>query len=261
MCLIAVALRADIEFPLIVAANRDEYFDRPAEPARWWEEAANLLAGRDVQRGGTWFGVTRAGRIAMVTNFREPPSGPRAPSSRGELVTEYLRADVAPGAYLNGLMARRRNYDAFNLLVGDTRGLWYLGHREPSPRLLGAGVHALSNGEMNAPWPKVRKAREALQRALVGRRPGAVAALQQSLLSMLADPEPAPETELPNTGVGPEWERRLSPVFVHADGYGTRCSTVLVVRRDGAASFHERTYGRDGRPAGDAIHEFRLEAA
>jgi uncharacterized protein with NRDE domain len=113
---------------------------------------------------------------------------------------------------------------------------------------------------MNAPWPKVRKAREALQRALVDRRPGAMA-LRQSLLSMLADPEPAAETELPDTGVGVDWERRLSPVFVRSDGYGTRCSTVLVVRRDGSASFQERTYDAGGHAAGDAVHEFRLEAA
>jgi len=264
MCLIVVAWRAHRDYPLIVAANRDEFFARPTLPAHWWTETPDLLAGRDERRGGTWFGVTKHGRIAMVTNYREPPSGPPAPQSRGALVGEFLKTDVAAPDYQRQIAERRAEYDGFNLIAGDRDSLWFLGKREPAPRELGAGIHGMSNGDLDAPWPKVLKGKRALQdcleRAGVSPRPSGERGnvLIDSLFSMLADRLPAAVGDLPDTGVGRDLEHKLSPVFVHLDGYGTRSSTVVLLDRHGLLHFHERSFDATGNPAGDSAHTFQL---
>jgi uncharacterized protein with NRDE domain len=267
MCLIVIAWKTHRDFPLIVAANRDEFFKRPTRAADWWEDAPDLLAGRDLLRGGTWLGVTRQGRFAAVTNFREPSSGPPAPESRGELVGNYLHGDVPPAYFLHDVCTRRRNYDGFNLLVADRESLWFLGKSEPGPRELAPGIHGMSNGDLDAPWPKVQKGKRAMQGVLeLGRGFGFSArqserrqrkAIHRTLFALLAHRVPAADGDLPDTGIGLEWERALSPVFVHADGYGTRSSTIVLVSRNGGVWFHERSFGADGRPAGDSVHEFQ----
>jgi uncharacterized protein with NRDE domain len=268
MCLIVIAWRVHRDYPLIVAANRDEFFERPTEPAHWWRDAPNLLAGRDTLRGGTWFGITKQGRIAMVTNYREPPSGPRAPESRGALVGDFLKGEAKASHYLRDIAGRRANYDGFNLIAGDRDSLWFLGKREPGPRELNGGIHGMSNGDLDAPWPKVLKGKSTLEGLLSvtgsspppggGRVREGGEVLVKELFSMLADRTPAPDAELPDTGVGRELERKLSPIFVHLDGYGTRSSTVLTLDHGGRIHFHERSFGPDGRAAGDSTHEFGL---
>lgn len=268
MCLIVIAWHAHRDFPLIVAANRDEFFQRPTESAHWWQDAPGLLAGRDTLRGGTWLGVTKQGRVAMVTNYREPPTGPRAPESRGALVGDYLRGDMPAADYLHDITTRRANFDGFNLIAGDRGELWFLGKREPGPRALGAGIHGMSNGDLDAPWPKVLKGNLVMRHLLVsvegsppperGRPREGVEALSNELFSMLADRTPAAGADLPDTGVGRELEQKLSPIFVRMDGYGTRSSTVVVINRNGDVHFQERSFGDDGRPSGDATYEFRL---
>ena len=246
MCLIAIAWKARDDLPLIVAANRDEWRDRPAEPARWWTDHPEILAGRDLQAGGTWMGVTRGGRFAAVTNFRDPSDKRSTARSRGELVTQFLLSREKPAPFLAGLAARARDYNGFNLIVGDGTELWYFGSREGTARAIAPGVHGLSNHLLDEPWPKVVRARMTMESALHEADPA------PRLFAMLADGEGAPDKALPSTGVGIAWERRLaSPLITGAD-YGTRASTVLTISREGAIGFEERTLADDGSVTGRA---------
>lgn len=245
MCLIALAWRARADLPLVVAANRDEWRERPAQPAHWWAEHPGLLAGRDLQAGGTWMGITRAGRFAAVTNFRDPSEKRSTARSRGELVTGFLLAREAPQAFLSSLHSRAREYNGFNLIVGDGASLWYYGSREGEARAIPPGVHALSNHLLDEPWPKVVRARQAMEEAL---RHGTDPA--PTLFEMLSDADGAPDEALPQTGVGVAWERRLaSPLITGAD-YGTRASTVLTVSVEGEVRLEERSRDAAGAVTG-----------
>lgn len=253
MCLIALAWRARADLPLVVAANRDEWRDRPAEPARWWTDHPGLLAGRDLKAGGTWMGITRSGRFAAVTNFRDPSDKRSTARSRGGLVTEFLLGGEAPGKFLGSLAARVHEYNGFNLIVGDGEGLYYYGSREGDVRAIEPGVHALSNHLLDEPWPKVTRARVAMRQAIADRDP----ALR--LFEALSDTEGAPDEELPETGVGLELERRLAAPLITGVTYGTRASTVLKVGADGAAWLEERTRDEDGAVGNVATHRFVVE--
>ncbi|WP_394828273.1 NRDE family protein [Pendulispora albinea] len=243
MCLIAVAWQAHPSFSLVVAANRDEWRDRPTESARWWTEHPQLLAGRDLQAGGTWMGITKGGRFAAVTNFRDPSDRRSTARSRGELVTDYLLGDAPPEIFLARLTPRVALYSGFNLLAGDRENLFYLGSRDPHVMPVAPGVHGLSNHMLNEPWPKVLRARAAMGGALDDDNPA------PRLFAMLSDATLAPDDQLPDTGVGLELERRLSAPLIVGPGYGTRTSTVLTVARDGHMTFDERTLTPEGAPS------------
>lgn len=254
MCLILLAHDAHPRYRLVVAANRDELYARPAAPAAWWPDAPEVLAGRDLRGGGTWLGVTRGGRFAAVTNFRETAlAAPDAPS-RGHLVGGFLRGADTPGAYLGALAARAGEYAGFNLLVGEGGGLRWLGSRGGAARALEPGVYGLSNALLDTPWPKVVRGKAGLAVALAGGGEVDPAAL----FRVLWDAEPAPDAHLPDTGVGLERERMLSSPFIRTPDYGTRASTVLLVGRDGRVRFVERTVvpGEDGWT--ESAHEFRI---
>ena len=248
MCLIALAWKARPDLPLVVAANRDEWRDRAAEPAHWWPDHPRLLAGRDLQAGGTWMGVTRAGRFAAVTNFRDPGDKRSTARSRGGLVTDFLLGDSDPRAFLHSLATRAGEYNGFNLILGDGESLWYFGSREGEARAIEPGIHGLSNHLLDEPWPKVVRARMAMAAALQERDPSG------TLFDMLSDGEGAPDAALPNTGVGISWERRLAGALITGNDYGTRCSTVVAFSSDAGISFEERTRGPDG-----AVLESRRE--
>ena len=250
MCLIVLAWQARADLPLVVAANRDEWRDRPAEPARWWSDHPDLLAGRDLKAGGTWMGITRGGRFAAVTNFRDPSDKRSTARSRGGLVTEFLLGHEAPGEFLAGLAARVHEYNGFNLILGDVEGLFYYGSREGTTRAIEPGVHGLSNHLLDEPWPKVKRARLAMEQAVADRDP----ALR--LFDMLSDTEGAPDEELPDTGVGLELERRLAAPLITGVTYGTRASTVLKVAADGAVHLEERSRDEEGGVEGVASHRF-----
>lgn len=252
MCLVALALNASPHFPFVVAANRDEFFARPARPMGWWPEQPDLLAGRDLSAGGSWLGLTRAGRFALLTNVREPGRQRADAPSRGALVLDWLNGrDDAP-AFAERL---GRGYNGFNLLAADApRGHWHwISNRAAAPRRLADGLHTLSNAALDTPWPKTVGLGAALAEALSMSRSADV--LAERLLAALADATPAPDEALPDTGVGLERERLLSPRFVsmpdpHRPGlalYGTRCSTVLVGEADGALLAIERSVAADGR--------------
>jgi len=251
VCLIVIAWRARADLPLVVAANRDEWRERPAAPARWWDDHPQVLAGRDLKAGGTWMGVTRGGRFAAVTNFRDPSDRRSTARSRGELVTQFLLSAAAPPEFLAGVASRAGEYNGFNLIAGGGASLWYLGSREGKAREISPGVHGLSNHVLDEPWPKVARGRRAMERALSKADPTA------ELFELLGDRSGVPDEDLPDTGVGLEWERRLASPLIPGSDYGTRASTVLTASSDGRVRFEERTRSADGAETGREIHAFR----
>ncbi|MFP3852128.1 NRDE family protein [Pseudomonas sp. W5-01] len=243
MCLIVFAWPPTHSQPLILAANRDEFYARPTLPLAQWEEAPQVYAGRDLEAGGTWLGINAGGRFAALTNIREPgkPPGRR---SRGELVARFLTSDVSIDEYLSEIAARSTEYGGFNLLVGDRQQLHFLNGNDSAPRCLEAGVYGVSNAGLDTPWPKLVKAKAALSEQLNNPDPDA-------LFGFLSDHAPAPDAELPSTGVGLATEKLLSSVFIASPNYGTRASTVLRVNADGSRRLIERSFGPYGGRLGE----------
>jgi uncharacterized protein with NRDE domain len=256
MCLILMAWRVCPDAPLVLAANRDEYHGRPALPAHAWEDHPRIHGGRDLQAGGSWLAVDRAGRFAAVTNLRVPGTRRPGARSRGLLVSDYLQGSDPPAAYLRGVLARAGEYDPFNLLAGDADGLWFLGARSDGPLALGAGLYGVSNGELDCPWPKVRHGKAGLERILAA-RPGHHPESISGLFALLADRNVPDDALLPDTGIGIEQERRLAPLFVQAGDYGTRSSTVIVREAGERVHLHERRF--DARGAMDGETRLRIE--
>ncbi len=243
MCLIVFAWRPGHALPLVVAANRDEFYARPTHPLSAWEDAPGVHAGRDLEAGGTWLGVGPEGRFAALTNIRDPQQ-PQGPRSRGELVAAYLRGELGVEAYLDQVSSHSAQYSGFNLLVGDGLQLGYVNAHDVAPRLLEPGVYGLSNAGLDTPWPKLLKARDGLRAALQDPQP-------PRLLELLADGAQVADAELPRTGVGLATERLLSSVFIASQNYGTRASTVLIVDAQGRRRLVERSFGPFGGHLGE----------
>ena len=243
MCLILLAYRCHPGLDLLVAANRDEFHNRPTAPLAFWDDAPQVLAGRDLQQGGSWMGVTRTGRFAALTNYRDPNRVRQDAPSRGQLVSDYLQGEEPALDYLARLATQSEVYNGFNLLLGDEAGLHYYSNCGGAPQTLLPGWYGLSNHLLNTPWPKLQRGLALVQDALE-RRPDPV---PDDLLSALADRTLAPDAELPQTGVPLEWERWLSPIFIDAPGYGTRSSTVLLASEHGSARMVEMTWADGGR--------------
>lgn len=240
VCLIVLALGVDRRWPLVVAANRDEFRDRPSAPLAPWSDG-RVIAGRDLVAGGTWLGVTRDGRFAALTNFRDPAARRVGVRSRGALVAGFLEGEACAEDYARSAVESRGDYADFNLLVGDLRGLWYASSALAAARPVAPGLHALSNHLLDTPWPKARRALGGLSAALAQVDP------VPALLATLGDgghPDPA---TLPDTGVGPERERMLGPVRIEAPGYGTRSSTVLLSGPAGTRMIERRFDGPEPR--------------
>jgi len=237
MCLVLLAWDKHPRHRLIVAANRDEFYARPTAPAEWWADAPHVLAGRDLREGGTWMGVTRDGRFAAVTNVREPQSYRVGAPSRGHLVGNFLLSRAPSLGYAAGLMPIAPMFNGFNLLLFDGAALAWFSNRGTGARTLPPGVYGLSNAQLDTPWPKVVLGKDDLRRAIDAPDDE----LEAHLFESLARRDPAPEAELPSTGVGEERERALSSAFIATPEYGTRCSTVLLMGRDGQVSLTERT--------------------
>lgn len=252
MCLIVVGWHAHPDYPLIVAANRDEFRARPAMPAHWWGKHPELLAGRDLEAGGTWMGLTRGGRFAALTNYRDPSQHRPGAPSRGALVRDALLADDDAGATLAAIAARSADYAGFNLLVGDGERLGIHESMSGAVRLLDPGIYGLSNHLLDTAWPKVERARAAFAVALPSLPD------ERAMLAALRDTTMAPDPHLPATGVSLEWERLLSPAFIRAPGYGTRCSTLIRVDRGGHAHLREWTWDEDGELRSEVAHDFRI---
>ena len=257
MCLILIALNHHPRYPLVMAANRDEYFRRGTAPAAFWPDAPNLLAGRDLEAGGTWLGITRSGRLAAVTNVREPSRNDPQAHSRGELTRDFLLGDESPQQFLTNLQSRADAYNGFNLLVGAPDALLYYSNRDQTPRTLPPGLHGVSNHLLNSPWPKVEQGKAALGQLL-----DQPAFALEDLLPLLNNRAQAPDVQLPDTGVGPELERILSSRFIHAPalGYGTRASTALRLDHHGRVEWMEWTWAPDGNLAKTITETFALDS-
>jgi uncharacterized protein with NRDE domain len=245
MCLVLIAYRTHPRYPLVLAANRDEFHARPAAALHWWNGSLRMLAGRDLQAGGTWLGLDATGRMALVTNYRDPSSPRPEGTSRGSLVGDFLGGKLGAVEFARTAAARAAQFSGFNLLTLDRDGMGYVtSHPEPESRALAPGIYGLSNRQLDTPWPKLLLARERFEQELANDRPQAAA-----LMRILSDRSIAADESLPDTGVGLEWERLLSSAFIVSDGYGTRCSTVVLTGKDGAVSVEERSHAPDGSTA------------
>jgi len=259
VCLLVLAWNAHPRYRLVLAANRDEYHERPADPLAKWPAPNDILAGRDQRAGGTWLGLDRARRFGVVTNFRELQRPRRSAPSRGRLIPDYLGTPQTAESYLARLETDAPGYSGFNLLVGDAEQLWYASNRmDRFAQPLRAGVHGLSNEFLDSPWPKLQRVRRAFEgwladepsTATVASPAGPASDTVERLFSMLADRTPAPEGS-PGTGLPADWERTLSSPFVTHPTYGTRCSTILLIEPSGAVVMAERRFDTTGQVNGN----------
>lgn len=240
MCIIFIAFEARGDFPLILAANRDEFYDRPTAAAGWWDDAPEIFAGRDLVGGGTWLGMSRSGRFAAVTNYRDP-AGKIGTLSRGALVTDFLRGNLPAREYLEVVRAYADDFSGFNLLAGEMsetrRELFYYSNRGGEVRVLERGIYGLSNHLLDTPWPKVAGGKARFE--------GFVSSYEfdkEDYFGLLADEALAADETLPDTGVEREIERVLSAIFIKTPVYGTRCSTVLTIDRELSFELDERVF-------------------
>jgi len=259
MCLLFFAINHHPKYQLILAANRDEYYQRATEPAGFWSDAPHILAGRDLEQGGTWLGITLSGRWAAVTNFREVTDKKNI-NSRGNLVRNYLTGNDAPGAYIGSIHRHAHQYAGFNLVVGDLEDTIYYSNRNGNPQRLTNRVYGLSNHLLDTPWPKISKGRERFSQILYDGND-----LDTQKLFLLLCNQKMAVKDLPDTGVGEEMERLLSSAFITSPEYGTRSSTVILVDHQNQAQFIERSYVTpDNKPSlpenfRSTVHRFTIQ--
>src|SRR3569833_4293168 len=249
MCLLILAWRVHPRYRIVVAANRDEFHERPTEAMGLWPPPDELIAGRDLRAGGTWLGVDRRRRFGIVTNFRElQRPAPGAPS-RGNLIPGYLRNPAPVTDYLQQLEPVAEQYSGFNLLLTDNDSLRYVSNRAPQfAHPLPPGIYGLSNELLDTPWPKLQRVRRQFD-PLVS-QPGPLST--EAVFAILADPTQAGVDEaLPQTGLSRDWEQLLSSPFISNSDYGTRCSTVVMIDKEGGLRLNERRFGPQGIPLGE----------
>ena len=240
MCLILFSWKKHENYKLILAANRDEFYNRPTLPASFWKENQNILAGKDLTGGGTWMGISKTGKIAMLTNYRDLTNlKPNAPS-RGHLVSDYLTENTNSSTYLNLIASRDNEYNGYNIIVGDVDSLHYHSNYKSGREPISEGIHGLSNHLLNSPWPKVDTGKQQLSEIIANEKFNS-----NDLMEILFDDRIATDDLLPDTGVGIEKERMLSPLFIKSPVYGSRSSTVILVDWNNQVTFIERTYNLD----------------
>ena len=245
MCLILLAWNSHPDYPLVVAANRDEFFERPTLPAQFWADQPDILAGRDLNAGGTWMGITRSGRFAAVTNYRDPGRQSAEAPSRGHLVSDFLAGAMSAPDYLAALQRKAAAYNGFNLICGTMAlGLWHFSNRGGPAQALAPGIYGLSNHLLDTPWPKVARGKSDLARAL------ALLPAESALFELLRDERIHADDRLPRTGVSLDWERILSAAFVRTQNYGTRSSTIVLFEEAGSIVFDEQSYLPGAEAAG-----------
>lgn len=238
MCLILFSYKSHPIYPLILAANRDEFYERPTAQASFRKEPPDMLAGRDLKKGGTWLGMTKTGRIAAITNFRDLQNLKDGAPSRGGLVSEFLRGNEDPVEYIQNIRQISNSYNGFNLILGNRSGLFYFSNEGDLFREISPGIHGLSNHLLGTPWPKVERGRGLLDSLIskTGNPP------PDEIFHILADTSKPDDRHLPDTGIGLEWERLLSSIFIESEIYGTRSSTIILVDRENNVTFIERSF-------------------
>lgn len=260
MCVVAFSWNAAGETPLVLAANRDEFFDRPTAPMHWWL-GEHVLAGRDLKANGAWLGVTRNGKFALLTNIRNPGLRREGAPSRGGIVRDFLESSAPPSAFVHELASGAHRFEGFNLLCGDVGApspeLWFLHSAHGTPEWLNDGLYGLSNASLDTEWPKLSRIKQGLRHALAERD---LAAQDARLLRLLRNSTPTPVHQLPSTGVPLEWERALGSVFINREGYGTRASAVLRVSA-GRVMATEVNYAPDASVAQSADFSFEISPA
>jgi uncharacterized protein with NRDE domain len=255
MCLIALAYRAHPEFELVIAANRDEFHARPTAPAGAWEDAPDVFGGRDLSQGGSWLALSKRGRLACVTNVRRMAAPDPAAPSRGGLVASFVRGNQSARMFSDEVAGRALTFAGFNLLLWDGAELRYLNnHTRFVAREVPLGVHVVSNADLDTPWPKTEYLRRAMTAWVASGDED-----EAPLLTAMADRTPAADADLPDTGVGLDLERMLSPAFIVGPRYGTRCTTVVAFRRNGSVSFTEWRFDPSGQPSGRSHARWAFE--
>lgn len=254
MCLILFAVNAHPDYPLVIAANRDEFYARPTQPLAPWADAPQLLAGRDLEAGGTWLGLTREGRFAAITNVHGDAALHGRKRSRGELTRDFLLGAGSAAAYAQRAAEDGGYYTGFNLLVGDSSGLFYCSNRNHGdPRRLDGGIYGLANESLDTPWPKVESGKAELQQLLEGEPQ------PQALLALLADHAPAP-ADASLEVIGLSREEILTSRFLSSERYGTRASTVLLIDCAGLATVWEQNFSSGGRAGELRRFDWQLDA-
>jgi uncharacterized protein with NRDE domain len=253
MCLILFSYLKHPRYRLVLAGNRDEFYERPTRSAAFWEEDGNILAGKDLQAGGTWLGITKTGRIAAITNYREPGAFRAGAPSRGKLISDYLRGTSGPCGYLREAADMSASYNGFNILAGDAEKLCYYSNRGGGVKELGPGLYGLSNHLLDTAWPKVDLGKELLGAALNGD------IVPEDIFRILKNGTKPRDSELPSTGVSLEWERILSSIFITSEIYGTRSSTLITIDYEGKVDFIERVFNSHPEPLQVNKFSFRIE--
>ena len=254
MCLILFAYKMHPSYRLIVAANRDEFYERPSSPFEFWEDAPQVLAGRDLKEGGAWLGITREGKFAAITNYRDPAALKTDAPSRGKLVGNFLTGSESAASYLEKISRQAHKYNGFNLICGDNKDVFVYSNHAAMQKLE-AGIYGLSNRLLDSPWPKVLKGKKALAAAMTEKG----ADLETALFTILANRKVAPDSKLPSTGIGLDWERLLSSIFIDSPNYGTRSSTVLLIGKNKRVRLVEKVFDGKPEPWIESRFSFRLE--
>ena len=253
MCLIFLSIQEHPTYKLVIAANRDEFYNRKTQAAAFWNDYPNIVGGRDLEAMGTWMAMTKQGKISLVTNYRDLTNiNPNAPS-RGQLVTDFLLEDLSPKFYLEQIEAKGKLYNGFNLIVGSAEELYYYSNYKTGVERIKPGLHGLSNHLLDTPWPKVSRGLEKMKGALSSNDVDPA-----KLFDVLFDDRIAPDETLPDTGVGLERERMLSSMFIKSPNYGTRCSTVVMIDQDDYVYFAERVYNLSTFDYTSQLFEFKI---
>jgi len=250
MCLILFSYKTHPDYKLILAANRDEYYKRPARPASFRKDRPDILAGEDIQAGGAWMGINKSGRFAALTNYRAPADMVHGRHSRGLLVYDFLKSSISPASYLSLFNETTQQYNGYNLIVGDIDSLYYYSNKTETTQRLSAGIYGLSNALLDTSWPKVEKGKSMLTEVTSNKFD------TEDLLDILKDDVKPADDKLPSTGVSLEFERLLSTMYIESNKYGTRSSTVLTINHDNEVAFTERTYHKNIDPS-DVTFEFK----
>lgn len=253
MCLILFGYKISKKYPLVLIANRDEFYQRPTAPMHFWDNNPSILAGKDLEQGGTWFGIHKNGRFAALTNYRDPSALRQNAPSRGDIIVDFLESDLPAETFFPSFKKNVERYNGFNLLFGDPETLFWFSNLKNTVEKVTPGIHGLSNRFLDTPWPKVETGKRKLGNALNH------SMTPDSLFSILADQDVPDDALLPDTGMTLEWERLLSPLYIQSETYGTRSSIVMQMNQGENIEVVERTYSPEDKKA-YKDRQFRIQS-
>ncbi len=254
MCLIVFALNQHKDYKLIFAANRDEFYNRPSSPAKFWDHYPNLLAGKDLKEGGTWMGITKQGTFAAITNYRDLSSLKLNAPSRGYIVKNFLVNDYSMESFSEYLINTGSSYNGFNLLYGNVDKLFYFSNYNNVDKKIERGIHGLSNHLLDTPWFKVVKSKNEFEQVIKKNN-----FTTEDIFKVLSDSTLSPDDQLPDTGLDYEREKIISSIFIKTEEYGTRCSTVVTVDKNNFVNFIEKTFDKASKDFSEVTFSFQIE--